>query len=49
MRPIIEGPPGPDEPERPLHARLLWFAVLWIASLAAVAVVAYGLRALIAG
>ena len=37
MRPIIEGPPGPDEPERPLRTRLLWFAVLWVASLAAVA------------
>jgi hypothetical protein len=46
MAPIIEGPPEPGE-QRPLRRRLLWFAGLWIASLALVAAVSYGLRALI--
>jgi hypothetical protein len=45
--PIIEGPPDDSEPRRPLGRSLLWFAGLWVASLAAVAAVAYGLRALI--
>jgi hypothetical protein len=45
--PIIEGPPEPGEAKRPLGARLMWFAVLWLASLIAVAGVAYALRALI--
>jgi len=47
MRPIIEGPPSAGEPKQPLAKRLLWFAGLWLASLIAVAAVAYGLRALI--
>jgi hypothetical protein len=47
MPPIIEGPPGDGEAKRPLGKRLLWFAVLWLGSLAAVAAVAYALRALI--
>ena len=47
MRRIIEGPPEPGDAPRPLGKRLLWFAALWLASLIAVAAVAYGLRALI--
>ncbi|MBN8607760.1 MAG: DUF2474 family protein [Caulobacterales bacterium] len=47
MRPIIEGPPEEGEARRPLGKRVLWFVVLWVASLAAVAAVAYALRALI--
>jgi hypothetical protein len=45
--PIIEGPPGPGDPKRPLGLSLLWFAALWVGGGAAVAVVAYALRALI--
>jgi hypothetical protein len=45
--PIIEGPPEPGDPKRPLGRSLLWFAALWVGGLAAVAVVAYALRALI--
>lgn len=47
MRPIIEGPPEEGEARKPLGKRLLWFVVLWVGSLVAVAAVAYGLRALI--
>jgi hypothetical protein len=47
MAPIIEGTPDAGETKRPLGKRLLWFAALWLASLIAVATVAYGLRALI--
>lgn len=47
MPSIIEGPPEPGEAPRPLGKRLLWFAVLWVGSLAAVAAVAYALRAMI--
>ncbi|MGD9814512.1 MAG: DUF2474 family protein [Hyphomonadaceae bacterium] len=47
MPPIIEGPPEEGEPRPPLGKRLIWFAAIWIASLAAVAAAAYGLRALI--
>jgi hypothetical protein len=47
MPPIIEGPPEEGEARPPLGKRVLWFAVLWIGSLAAVAAVAYALRALI--
>ncbi len=47
MPPIIEGPPEEGEPRPPLGKRLIWFAVIWIASLAVVAAAAYGLRALI--
>lgn len=44
---IIEGPPEADDAPRPLGKRLLWFVVLWVGSLVAVAGVAYALRALI--
>ena len=44
---IIEGPPEDGEAPRPLGERVLWFVVLWIGSLAAVAAVAYALRSLI--
>lgn len=47
MPPIIEGPPEEGEEQRPLGKKLLWFALLWIGSLAAVAAAAYTLRALI--
>jgi hypothetical protein len=47
MPPIIEGPPEEGDAKQPLGKRLLWFAVLWLGSLAAVAAVAYALRALI--
>ena len=47
MAPIIEGPPEEGAPKPPLGKRVLWFAVLWVGSLAAVAAVAYMLRALI--
>lgn len=47
MPPIIEGPPEDGEARRPLGKRLVWFAVLWVGSLAAVAAIAYALRALI--
>ena len=47
MPPIIEGPPEEGEARRPLGERVLWFVVLWIGSLAAVAAVAYALRSLI--
>lgn len=47
MPPIIEGPPEKGEPKRPLSKRLGWFVVLWLSSAAAVAAVAYALRALI--
>jgi hypothetical protein len=47
MPPIIEGPPEAGEAPRPLGRRLLWFVLLWVGSLIAVAAVAYALRALI--
>jgi hypothetical protein len=47
MPPIIEGPPEEGEARRPFGKRLLWFVALWVASLLAVALVAYSLRALI--
>lgn len=47
MPPIIEGPPEEGEARRPLGKRLVWFVVLWVGSLGAVAAVAYALRALI--
>lgn len=46
-RPIIEGPPEPGDPKRPLGKSLIWFAALWVGGLAAVAAAAYSLRALI--
>lgn len=47
MRPIIEGPPEAHETKQPLSMRLLWFAVIWLASLVGAAAVAFALRALI--
>ena len=47
MPAIIEPPPEPGDPPRPLARRLLWFAVLAAAGLLTVASVAYGLRALL--
>lgn len=47
MRPIIEGPPGEGDPPPSLGSKLIWFVALWIGGAAAVAVVAYALRALI--
>ena len=47
MRPIIEGPPEDGEAQPPLGKKLIWFEVIWVASLLAVAAVAYALRALI--
>lgn len=45
--PTIEGPPEDGDPKPPLGRSLMWFAGLWVAGLLAVAVAAYGLRALI--
>lgn len=45
--PTIDGPPEAGAPNRPLGKSMLWFAALWIGGAAAVAIVAYGLRALI--
>lgn len=47
MPPIIEGPPEEGEAPRPLGKRVLWFVALWVGSLAAVAAIAYALRAII--
>ena len=47
MAPIIDGPPGPGEPLRPLRVRLAWFAALALAAATATALVAYGLKALL--
>ena len=47
MPAIIEGPPEPGEPLAPLWRRLLWFAAIATLSAAAVAVVAYGMKALL--
>jgi len=45
--PTIEGPPEPGDPKQPLGKSLIWFVALWVGGLAAVAAVAYALRALI--
>lgn len=39
--------PDGDGPPRSRARRLLWFAALWIAGVAVVAVVAYGIRLVI--
>jgi hypothetical protein len=44
---IIEGPPEPGAPCPPLWRRIAWFAAIAVASLAATAGVAYGLKALL--
>jgi hypothetical protein len=49
MPAIIEGPPDPGEPSRPLWRRLAWFAGLALASLAVTACAAYLLKALLPG
>lgn len=48
MPTIIEGPPEPGAAEPPLWRKLAWFVGLGVAGSAAVALAAYGLRALIA-
>lgn len=45
--PIIEGPPEPNDPKRPVGKSMLWFAALWVGGLGTVAAAAYALRALI--
>ena len=45
--PIIEGPPEPGDPKRPVGKSMLWFAALWVGGFGAVAAAAYALRALI--
>jgi len=47
MPAIIEGPPEPDAPGRPLWRRLAWFVGLALASSAATIFVAYALKALL--
>ena len=47
MPAIIEGPPEPGDPVPPLRRRLAWFVAIALASTAAVATVAYALRAMI--
>jgi hypothetical protein len=47
MRAIIEPPPEPGAPLPPLWKRLAWFAGLAIAGTLSVAIVAYGLKALL--
>ena len=47
MPTIIEGPPDPGAPEPPLQSKLAWFVGLSVAGTAAVAGVAYLLKALI--
>ena len=47
MPAIIEGPPEPGEPPRPLITRLVWFAGLAAAAGMATALVAYALKALL--
>jgi type VI protein secretion system component VasF len=44
---IIEGPPGPDAPRRPLWRRLAWFVGIALAAAVVTALVAYGLKALL--
>jgi len=47
MPAIIEGPPTPGAPGRPLWRRLAWFAALALMSAFATALVAYALEALL--
>jgi hypothetical protein len=35
---------SPEQPLRPLWQRLLWFVLLWLAGVGAVALVSFGLR-----
>jgi len=47
MRITIEGPPGPDEPRRPLIRRLGWLLLIAACAVIATGGVAYGLKALL--
>jgi type IV secretory pathway component VirB8 len=47
MPAIIEGPPGPDAPRRPLWKRLAWFAAIAIAASVTTALAATALEALL--
>jgi len=47
MPAIIEGPPGPDDPPRPVLRRLGWFIGIAVGSALATALTAYGLEALL--
>lgn len=47
MPAIIEPPPEPGEPARPLATRLAWFFGLAAAGALATGLVAYGLRSLL--
>ena len=47
MPAIIEGPPGPRAPRRPLWRRLAWFFGLAGGAALATAIAAEGLRALL--
>lgn len=47
MPDIIEGPPEPGDPRPSWPSRLMWFALLALAGLAATAGVAYALRAML--
>jgi hypothetical protein len=47
MPAIIEGPPEPDDPPRPLWRRLSWFFAIALASAMAAGLVAYGMKALL--
>jgi hypothetical protein len=47
MRPITERHSQPAAQPGSLAQRLAWFAGLWLASLAVVAALAYGMRALL--
>lgn len=47
MAPIIEGPPEEGEPPPRPERRLIAFAAIWMASLAAVAIVSYVLRTIL--
>ncbi len=47
MPPIIEGPPGPGDPPRPVLRRLGWFIGIAVSSALATALAAYGLEVLL--
>jgi hypothetical protein len=49
MPAIIDGPPEPDDPHRPLWRRVAWFAGLALMSGLATVLAAYGLKALLGG